>query len=210
MNTTIKIYHIVHIDNLTSIITDGFLFSDAEMRKRPQTGVVIGMNRIKERRLSLPLISCPGLHVGECVPFYFCPRSPMLYMFGRANSPDIEYRGGQEPIVHLVSDLYKTVEWAKFNGMRWAFTTSNAGAHYFDDYADLSDLDRIDWESVNATQWSGRQDKKQAEFLVERCFSSELFEEIDVFSYRQHEQVSDIIGSRTKKLQIKIRKSWYY
>ena len=90
----IKIYHIVHIDNLPSIIEDDCLFSDAEMCKRPQDGVVIGMNKIKDRRLVLPIMSHRRLRVGECVPFYFCPRSPMLYMFDRGNSPEITYRGG--------------------------------------------------------------------------------------------------------------------
>jgi len=74
----VKIYHIVHIDNLPSIITDDFLFSDAEMRKRLKNNVAIGMDKIKNRRLTLPLISHKRLYVGECVPFYFCPRSPML------------------------------------------------------------------------------------------------------------------------------------
>jgi CxxC-x17-CxxC domain-containing protein len=38
------------------------------------------MNKIKERRLKLPLSSHFNLFVGDCVPFYFCPRSVMLYV----------------------------------------------------------------------------------------------------------------------------------
>ena len=64
------------------------------------------MNQIKERRLKeLTLSSHPGLHVGDCVPFYFCPRSIMLYLIYRANHPELAYRGGQKPIVHLEADL---------------------------------------------------------------------------------------------------------
>jgi hypothetical protein len=207
---TIKIYHIVHIDNLPSIIKDGCLFSDAEIRKRPQDGVVIGMNKIKDRRLALPITSHKGLHVGDCVPFYFCPRSPMLYMFDRGNSLEITYRGGQQPIIHLVADLYESAEWANENSFRWAFTDSNAGSSYFEDYTDFADLDKIDWEAVNAIQWSGRQDKKQAEFLVEQCFPWELIKEIGVYSYRQQEQVHNIIGSYAKNIRIKIQREWYY
>ena len=206
----IKIYHIVHIDNLPSIIADGCLFSDAEMRKCHQNSVVIGMNKIKERRLTLPLTSHPGLNVGECVPFYFCPRSPMLFMFHMANSPDIEYRGGQQPIVHLVANLQKTVDWAEENNLRWAFTNSNAGSRYFEDYADLTDIDKIDWKAVNATQWRGRHDKKQAEFLIEQRFPWRLIEEVGVYSRRQIEQVRNIIGSQTQDLHIKIQQAWYY
>ena len=80
-----KIYHIVHVDRLPSIIADGFLWCDAEVAQRavtnPGMGTTIGMNSIKERRLTeLNLGRHPDLHVGQCVPFYFCPRSVMLYL----------------------------------------------------------------------------------------------------------------------------------
>ena len=38
--------------------------------------------------------------------------------------------------------------------LSWAFTTSNAASGYFDDYADLDSLERIDWTAVDARQWS--------------------------------------------------------
>ena len=74
-----KIYHIVHLDRLPAIIADGNLWSDAEMvKRRGGAGTSIGMGNIKQRRRSLTLDSHPNLHVGEGVPFYFCPRSTML------------------------------------------------------------------------------------------------------------------------------------
>lgn len=96
-----KIYHIVHVDRLASIIADGFLWSDAEMVLRQGTGTTIGMSNIKDRRLNELSLSCrPGLRVGECTPFYFCSRSVMLYLIYRRNE-ELTYKGGQEPIVHL-------------------------------------------------------------------------------------------------------------
>src|SRR6266568_599640 len=66
-----KIYHIVHVDRLASIIAGG-LWCDAEVVRRAPPGTTIGMNAIKQRRLTeLTLSSHPGLHVGDCVPFYF-------------------------------------------------------------------------------------------------------------------------------------------
>ena len=98
MNNQIKIYHIVHIGNLPSIIEDGYLFSDAEMRKRPQNSVLIGMNGIKERRLTLSLTSHSCLHVGECVPFYFCPRiTDVIYdLHGKFTLYRIQWRAGAD------------------------------------------------------------------------------------------------------------------
>lgn len=58
------------------------------------------MSSIKQRRLTLSLNSDPDLHVGDCVPFYFCPRSVMLFLIHRRNQ-ELAYQGGQEPIVHL-------------------------------------------------------------------------------------------------------------
>jgi hypothetical protein len=207
----IKIYHIVHVSNLSAIIAERFLVSYAEIKKRPPIGETIGMLKIKERRLSLPLTSHPGLNVGDCVPFYFCPRSPMLFMFYKGDSSEIEYQGGQEPIVHLVADLRKAVDWANKHNIRWAFTKTNAGSRYFvENYADLSDLDKIDWDAIQATYWKDCIDRKQAEFLVERCFPWELFDEIGVYSYHQQQMVHEILGKKMSFPIVKVRREWYY
>jgi hypothetical protein len=54
----------------------------------------------------------------DCVPFYFCPRSIMLYILYQANDPELTYRGGQGPIVHLEADLRASVAWADQNKKR--------------------------------------------------------------------------------------------
>ena len=71
--TNPKIYHIVHVDRLPSIIAAGCLWSDAEIVRRAaidgDMGTTMGMNSIKETRLTVrQLKSHPGLHVGQCVP----------------------------------------------------------------------------------------------------------------------------------------------
>ncbi|MDA8003883.1 MAG: DUF4433 domain-containing protein, partial [Alphaproteobacteria bacterium] len=81
-----KIYHIIHVDRLSAVAGDGYLWCDAEMEKRPGTGTKIGMSKIKKRRLEeLTLESHPDLYVGQCAPFYFCPRSVMLYLIFRGD-----------------------------------------------------------------------------------------------------------------------------
>ena len=120
-----KIYHIVHVDRLASIAADR-LWCDAEVVRRARPGTTIGMSAIKQRRLSeLMLTSQPGLFVGECVPFYFCPRSIMLYLIHQGNHRDLAYSGGQGPIIHMEADLRQTVEWAEAQSLRWAFTLGN-------------------------------------------------------------------------------------
>jgi hypothetical protein len=114
-----KIYHITHVDNLPAIVNEGALLSDAEMIARGGTMAGIGMSNIKQRRLRLPVGCNPGTNVGDYVPFYFCPRSIMLYVIHCGNHPELAYRGGQGPIVHLEADLYDVIAWAAGAGTPW-------------------------------------------------------------------------------------------
>lgn len=206
-----KIYHIVHVDNLASIVADGCLWSDAVMIKR-QGGTTIGMGKIKERRLELPITCHKGTTVGQSVPFYFCSRSIMLYVIHCANHPELTYRGGQRPIIHLEADLRRTAQWAEANGQRWAFSLSNAGAHYTQFRTGLDKLDAINWEAVAALDWRPADIKegKQAEFLIERTFPWQLVERIGVHSQAFVGRVSDAMQGAAHRPRIEIRQEWYY
>jgi hypothetical protein len=122
-----KLYHITHVDNLPAILTAGGLSSDAAMIAQGGPTASIGMGTIKQRRLGLPVKCHPGDHVGDYVPFYFCPRSIMLYLISCANHSEMTYRGGQQPILHLEADLQEVVKWgvqdfrslARWIGMPW-------------------------------------------------------------------------------------------
>ena len=212
-----KIYHILHVDRLASVLGNGCLWCDAEMVARQGTGTVIGMPEIKRRRLEvLTLSSHPGLFVGQCVPFYFCPRSVMLYMLFKGNDPGLSYRDGEGPIVHLEADLHEAVNWAGEAGRRWAFTLSNAGSGYFDDRATLGALGEIDWAAVEARQWSGVgvpsavRHGKQAEFLVERQFPWELVRRIGVRSQAVGQQVTSVLAGQIHRPVVEIMRDWYY
>lgn len=212
-----KIYHICHVDRLPSIVADGWLWCDGEVARRAPTGTTIGMSDIKRRRLEeLLLTSHPGLHVGQCVPFYFCPRSVMLYLIWQANHPELTYRGGQGPILHLEADLQATVAWATAEQRRWAFTLSNAGAYYFEDRANVAALGDINWGAVAATRWSGRgiapevKEGKQAEFLVERSFPWHLVQRIGAHSDAIYGMVLRALHAAGHRPTVEVRPDWYY
>ncbi len=205
-----KIYHIVHVDRLASIVGDGFLWCDAKVRRRASPGTAIGMSDIKQRRLTTRLHSHPDLRVGDCVPFYLCPRSVMLYVIHMANHPRLGYRGGQGPIVHLEADLRETVDWAERQRRRWAFTLSNAGSRYFQDRCDLAHLDEIDWEAVRARDWQGRTEGKQAELLIEYAFPWELVHRVGVLSAEAHDAATDAVRAAEHQPAVTIRRDWYY
>ena len=77
------------------------------------------MSEVVARRKRLPVSCHPATCVGDYVPFYFCPRSVMLYVISRRNHSSLTYRGGQAPIVHLETDLHAVVEWADGQDNRW-------------------------------------------------------------------------------------------
>jgi hypothetical protein len=132
----------------------------------------------------------------------------MLYVLHQGNHPDLSYRDGQASILHLEADFYATVAWAQKK--RWAFTTSNAGSRFFENYADLTHLDKIDWSAVQARDWQRCKDGKQAEFLLEQRFPWQLIERIGVLSHQIYERVANIIPRGGHRPTIEIRPDWYY
>ncbi|MBE7523168.1 MAG: DUF4433 domain-containing protein [Burkholderiales bacterium] len=206
-----KLYHIAHVDRLPSIVADQCLWCDREVVRRAPAGTTIGMNSIKQRRLNeLRLTSHPALFVGDCVPFYFCPRSVMLYLIYRGNHAELSYRGGQGLIVHFEADLHAAVAWADAQPRRWAFTLSNAGARYFEDRSDLGQLGEIDWNAVQARDWRQCKDGKQAEFLLELSFPWHLVERIGVQSRATYAAAVSALAAHGHKPPVEIRPEWYY
>jgi len=140
----------------------------------------------------------------------------MLYLIHRSNHPNLTYRGGQEPILHLEADLNAAVEWAEMEGKRWAFTLSNAGAAYFEDRCDLNQLDEIDWEAVATNRWSGPgiepfvKDGKQAEFLMEGSFPWSLVSRVGVYSTRVELQVRETLRATSNQPAVETIRAWYY
>jgi len=199
------------VENLPRILTDGCLFSDVVINERGGPSKTIGMSTIKQRRLSLPVKCFSGDKVGEYVPFYFCPRSVMLYIIYQGNHLEVSYRGGQGPIVHLEADLNAAVAWAVQDNRRWAFTLSNAGAVYTEFRSNLTQLSEIDWDAVAAHDWRAPETKegKQAEFLVYERFPWHSVERIGVSSASIHSRVRAELGGEPRPV-VEIKPDWYY
>jgi hypothetical protein len=205
-----KIYHICHVDRLPSILASNGLFSDARALQHALPGTMVGMSNIKQRRLTeLRLESHPTLFVGQCVPFYFCPRSVMLYLMYRRNT-ELAYQGGQDPIIHLEAGLHETVAWANANSRRWAFTLSNAGSYYFEDRADLAWLREINWDAVQANSWGQYKEAKQSEFLLEESFPWGLVRRIGVSNNNVYGQVLNALHQQKHKPTVEVKTDWYY
>jgi len=208
-----KIYHITHVRNLAQIVAAGRLWSDAKRIEMSLDCALVGMSEIKRRRLEELEVAChPGTKVGQYVPFYFCPRSIMLYILHRGNNPDLSYRGGQRPIVHLRADLHETVRLGDEHGARWAFTTGNAGTRYASFYDSLDRLNEVNWAAVEARDFRNPAIKegKQAEFLVFGSFPWSLVERIGVIDAARLKQVQAVLARAEHQPCVRVERRWYF
>jgi hypothetical protein len=167
---SLPIYHITHLDNLAAIIQQGGLLSNTRLQASHQNYRDISYSNIQDRRATktVPCANQGVLH--DYVPFYFAPRSPMLYTIHKGNVPN--YQGGQAAILHLVT----TVETIAASALVFTFTDGHAAMAYADFYTDLDALEIIDWEVMQSKYWYDTDDdpnrkyRRQAEFLVHHSF----------------------------------------
>jgi ssDNA thymidine ADP-ribosyltransferase, DarT len=138
-------------------------------RQQQITGVEIGYDHIKRRR-ARRVVPCGGRGtLADYVPFYFAPRSPMLYAITRGQVSAEAARTDQ--IVYLVSSTQSL--------RRAGLTVVASNRHAELDYAELSDLDGdldhdgfVDWPLMTAKYWNNtpddpdRKERRQAECLV--------------------------------------------
>ena len=203
------IYHITHIENLPSIAATGLL-SYNSMQVQEREYINIAYQNIQDRRATT-MVPCGDrgtLH--DYVPFYFAPRSPMLYTIHKGNVPG--YSEGQTSVVHLVS----TAEAIQTAGFTFAFTDGHAIMAYSEFFDNLDRLDRIDWEIMKSRFWADteedndRKRRRQAEFLVRDCCPWKLIKEIGVANRQVIGKVRASLQNFTYNPPIKVDPNWYY
>jgi hypothetical protein len=200
----IAIYHITDVENLASILAAGGLWSDVRMAQQ-QPATVIGYGHIKERRMKeITVPCCENRFVGEFVPFYFCPRSPMLYTLNRGNTG--RPPGCQSSVVHLVS----TVEVGISQGRAWAVSDGNAGAFHTSFDAKLDAIADLDWTAIRAINWQGRTHQKMAEFLVADIFPWTGIHHIGCHNATVAGQVKALLQNQARQPLVDVQPNWYY
>lgn len=206
-----RIYHITHVRNLLRIIASGGLQSCQVLKDQQTSYTNIAHQGIQDRRAirEVPCGKKGTLH--DYVPFYFAPRSPMLYAILKGKVEG--YQGGQYPIIYLSS----TVQAIQQHGIPFVFTDGHGtNTPLTNFYIDPSDLDKLDWSVMNATYWhdiltdGDRKRRRQAEFLVHRFFPLQLVDQISVISELAKTLVEQTLLNSGHQLVVNIRKDWYY
>ncbi len=208
----VPIYRFIHMDNLQIYLKRGGMHAPDNT---PDDGLIyrtIHNPSIQSQRHVTTIPCGPGGCVHDYVPFYFGPRTPMLYQLHTAW--EIDYREGQEPLIYLVS----TAQEVERSRTRFVFSDGHGIAHYTAWFDSLEDLDKVDWKTVYAGIWRDipadmdRQRRKQAEFLIHQFCDWSLIQEIGVINAGTKQKVELILQGFPViiKRPVIIRRMWYY
>ncbi|WP_125779433.1 type II toxin-antitoxin system toxin DNA ADP-ribosyl transferase DarT [Pseudoalteromonas rubra] len=201
---TVKVSHITHIDNLGSIVRQACLWSDA---KRIELGLVnqnIGYSHIKQRRLVRPVNVAAGGTIGQYVPFNFCPRSVMLFVIHKGH---LDYQGGQDRILHLISDT----DTIRLTNQHCFFTDIHADLDYAEQIDDFSRITELDINRIiNERYWQDFKEEKQAEFLAFESVPWATIQQIGVKTQAIANEVNALIHMAAHKPEVVVEPQWYY
>jgi ssDNA thymidine ADP-ribosyltransferase, DarT len=205
--------HVVHftrVEHVADIIEHGLL-SDNEAQARGLMRIEVGNTSIKERRRRRLIAIPPGGAVADYVPFYYAPRSPMMYAIHCGNVPT--YKDGCERIVYLVSSLERLAE----HGLQVLMTDRNAVLEFAEvkDFARGVPEDFIDWDLMKTTYWNDtdqfpdRKERRMAECLAYPRVPWDAVEQIVTKSPAVRDELeSGIAGAGDTP--IIVRPQWYF
>lgn len=210
MSNAHSIIHFTHVRNLPGILAAGCLQADS-LVDRVALKVEAADLDIKERRKRMGIGIAPYGCVADYVPFYFAPRSPMLYRL--ANDGVANYTEGQDPLIYLVS----STEAVAASGASFVFSDGNCASTVTRCANDLVLLDSlVDWEVMKARMWANTADdpdrkrRRGAEFLVHQRFPLECLSEVVVRRDTMKKQVNALLAAHRVALPVLVRPGWYF
>ena len=202
-----RIYRLTHYKNLPFIFRNGIHCANGAV-KHPEF-VNIGFQSLISSRGTTPVKVSPGGVLNDYVPFYFCSRSPMLFMIYKGKVPD--YKGTQQELVYIVSN----VEVIKESGIPYVFTDRHAKLDYACHYNDYEKLVELDWDSIESDNWGQQygetiKEKKQAEFLVYQSLPLNLVRGIVCHNAQIHQDIDVMMQQAGVTLPVACRPKLYY
>jgi len=204
------IYHITPIENLRMILEVGELRAKRALDQEDTGYTNIAHQTIQDRRAHTPVPCGPRGVLHDYVPFYFGPRSPMLFTISRGNVEG--FTGGQQSIVHLVS----TIQVVQAAGLGFVFTDGHGIMAITGFYDDPAQLDEVDWPLMNAHYWADTDDdldrkrRRQAEFLVHQRFPVPLIQGIGVINQHKKTEAEALLAEFGLTIPVAAKPGWYY
>jgi len=212
-NRPTPVFHFTHVNHLATLVQHGLL-CDSEAHEAGVLTAEVGNLGIKDQRRQRAVPLQPGGAVADYVPFYFAPRSPMMYAIAHGNVPS--YQGGTARIIYLVSTLERLHELGRFP----LLTDRNAALNYADyrtfDPVDPIDDDFIDWGLMAAQYWNNtpddpqRRERRMAEALVSERVSWDAITGIGTQNEIVANEVRAILAAVDSNTSVNVRPQWYF
>jgi len=202
-------YRITHRDNLAHILRHGLV--NKNHANADPNFVAIGNPEIIDVR-STTAVNLKGHgFIGEYIPFYFTPRSIMLFNIVTGYyAPKVPQRAKDEIVVlrFLIEVLVQQD--------RWFFTNGQANDEETAHFADLQHMDKIDWKCIQNSDFTksdgdyDRQRRYQAEFLVYDSVSISCIESICVYSENMKAWAQKQVNAAAKMIPVHIHKPYFF
>lgn len=217
-----RLFHITALANIPAILARGALVSktaSAVAGINYQNIAHAGAQGARARR-TVP--NPPGGGIHDYVPFYFAPRSPMLYAINGGKVLGCNWR--QEDIAHFET----TVTAVTGTGQPIVFYDRNATLEYSVPYTDLAHLGTaVAWDLLTeapqkdgfCTFWQSkttperyvdRMERRQAEFLVKDTFPLRAMTRIGVVNVDKANEVRAMLLQHQIALPVVVMPDWYF
>ena len=198
-------FRLVHIKNILHILEVGFVLPTSP--KASNDYIPIGDSVVIAKRNTLP--NSGHIDLGQYIPFYFGPRSPMLYVIQKGFNSVTRYH--PSALVYCIVRLSDIRE----QGIDCMFTDGHAFSA-ITKYYSKEDLNRIDeiikQEDVYAKFWYAEDDldlkrRKEAELLIKTELPAKYIRGFVVYN---NEARNILLGYGIDASKIVVRESFYF
>lgn len=167
-------FHFTDVHNLDSIIKNGLLCTNEKNRRGINHKNIANMG-IQERRARMVVPVGPKGTVHDYVPFYFSSINPMLLTL--LNQKNVDQN-------HIIYFCIRIQRLEKDDAV---FTNASANTAVSPSFFDeISNLDELDWKSIDSRRWSMDTDeekhRKMAEVLIKECVRIEEIDAVVVYN----------------------------
>lgn len=198
----------MHYKNLPFILKNGIHCPTSDIQD--PNFIQIGFPSLINQRITREVPVEPFGTLADYVPFYFCVKSPMLYVITMGNDPEVIKTPADE-IVYIVS----TVERPEELKVMYVFTDRHAKLNYTRFYNKYEDLDKLQWGIIKSDRWGSqygteRKEIKQAECLIYRMMPLEGIIGLGVKTETMYNIIKQMVKECKVDIPVKIKSEWYF
>ncbi|ADE16436.1 conserved hypothetical protein [Nitrosococcus halophilus Nc 4] len=202
------IFRITHRDNILWILDHGLHCPNGTVFDH--NFVPIGNPELIDRRHHREVPIPPGGVLGDYVPFYFTPYSPMMYNI-KTGYGGVKKRRNDE-IVVLVSSLHQVAKEQR----KFVFTDRHAYLRAANFYNNINDLNLVDFKLLRSRDFSRdvedpeKIERYQAEALVHQSLPVQALLGIVCYTKAVADEVQSVLRVRKITMRTLVKPSWYF